>query len=157
MSFRHELLDTIGGFRTGIGRNGSLPVGCEETEFCIRGSQHWPNKIWLNKSDVKVHHQVPSSRVCWGYFLRRCFYEGKSKALVTLYVGKEDGLASERRYAFRVLPKGIINGIIDTITFKDLSGFVRALAILVGLATTAAGYIRESISILLSPTSRVMT
>ncbi|HET7094259.1 MAG TPA: glycosyltransferase family 2 protein, partial [Thermomicrobiales bacterium] len=37
MSFRRCVLEAVGGFRSGIGRIGALPVGCEETELCIRG------------------------------------------------------------------------------------------------------------------------
>src|SRR5688572_30210695 len=36
MSFRREVFSSVGGFRNGIGRIGTLPVGCEETELCIR-------------------------------------------------------------------------------------------------------------------------
>ena len=36
-SFRREAFDVAGGFRSGIGRSGGKrPLGCEETEFCIR-------------------------------------------------------------------------------------------------------------------------
>ncbi len=37
MSFRREQFDVVGGFRSDIGRGaGKRPLGCEETEFCIR-------------------------------------------------------------------------------------------------------------------------
>ncbi len=42
-SFRREAFELAGGFRNGIGRSaGSRPLGCEETEFCIRLSQRCP-------------------------------------------------------------------------------------------------------------------
>ena len=129
MSFRREIFDTVGGFQSSLNgyritdykqsltnnqRIGSShPAGCEDTEFCIRVGQNWPQKILLYKPEAKVHHKVPCSRVHWKYFLRRCYYEGRSKALLTLYVGSRDGLASERKYIFHVLPKGIIKGIIN--------------------------------------------
>jgi cellulose synthase/poly-beta-1,6-N-acetylglucosamine synthase-like glycosyltransferase len=40
MSFRREVFQQVGGFRSGIGRIGLRPVGCEETELCIRLNQH---------------------------------------------------------------------------------------------------------------------
>jgi hypothetical protein len=56
-------------------------------------------------------------------------------------VGARDGLASERNYTFRTLPKGIGRGIIDFIARRDLGGLGRMLAIMAGFAATASGYI----------------
>ena len=36
MSFRREPVAALGGFVSGIGRIGRIPLGCEETELCIR-------------------------------------------------------------------------------------------------------------------------
>ena len=36
MSFRSEVLTGVGGFNTALGRQDTLPLGCEETEICIR-------------------------------------------------------------------------------------------------------------------------
>ncbi len=42
MSFRTAELRRIGGFREGIGRIGAVPLGCEETEACIRLAREFP-------------------------------------------------------------------------------------------------------------------
>ena len=42
MSLRRDVLRRVGGFRTGVGRVGRLPSGCEETELCIRAAQRIP-------------------------------------------------------------------------------------------------------------------
>jgi len=42
MAFRAALVREVGGFREGIGRVGTRPTGCEETELCIRLRQRWP-------------------------------------------------------------------------------------------------------------------
>ena len=39
MSFRREVFERIGGFAEEIGRIGKNPLGCEETELCIRARQ----------------------------------------------------------------------------------------------------------------------
>ncbi len=49
---------------------------------------------------------TPADRATWRYFLSRCWSEGRSKAVVTDLVGRTDGLASERSYVSRVLPRG---------------------------------------------------
>ena len=82
-----EVFEVVGGFRTEIGRIGTLPMGCEETELCIRASQHWPKKVFLYEPQARIHHNIPSSRASWRYFRTRCFAEGLSKATVTRYVG----------------------------------------------------------------------
>jgi glycosyltransferase involved in cell wall biosynthesis len=36
MSLRRDVFGMVGGFRTDVGRVGTRPLGCEETELCIR-------------------------------------------------------------------------------------------------------------------------
>jgi glycosyltransferase involved in cell wall biosynthesis len=141
MSFRREVFEAIGGFRNGIGRVGTHPVGCEETEFCIRANQRWPQSVLLYESRARVQHRVPTSRACWDYFRARCYAEGLSKALVSRSVGTRDGLASERTYTFRTLPRGVIRGLADVAFHRDPTGLARAGAIVAGLATTTTGYL----------------
>jgi hypothetical protein len=99
MSFRRSVLDVAGGFRDGIGRVGTDPVGCEETELCLRVLAHDPSAVLLHDPRARVAHRVPADRAAWSYFWRRCWSEGKSKALVTQAHGATRGLSSERAYA----------------------------------------------------------
>lgn len=138
--FRREVFEVVGGFRSGIGRVGSLPMGCEETELCIRASQYWPQKVFLYEPQARIHHRIPSSRTSWRYFRSRCFAEGLSKAAVAHYVGAKDGLATERTYIGRTLLRGITRGVRDGILHLDVKGFARAAAIAAGLTITVAGY-----------------
>jgi glucosyl-dolichyl phosphate glucuronosyltransferase len=140
MSFRRCVLETIGGFRSGIGRIGALPVGCEETELCIRGRQRWPDGIWRFEPRARVVHTVPAHRARWEYFRSRCYAEGRSKALVARLVGAGDGLSSERSYTRRTLTTGIGRSLAAA-TRGDLAGPARAAAIVGGFAVTASGYL----------------
>ncbi|MBI5566629.1 MAG: glycosyltransferase family 2 protein [Chloroflexi bacterium] len=140
MSLRREVFQQIGGFRSGIGRVGTRPVGCEETELCIRLNQQQPHSVLLYEPRSRVCHRVPKSRSSWRYFSTRCYAEGLSKALVARFVGANDGLSSERTYAFQTLPRGVARGIFDVIQRGDWSGFARAAAITIGLLLTTAGY-----------------
>jgi glycosyltransferase involved in cell wall biosynthesis len=142
MSFRRELFEGVGGFRNGIGRVGKRPVGCEETELCIRASQNWPEKKFIYDPQAKVQHRIPASRASWAYFRSRCYAEGLSKALITKLVGAEKGLNSERNYTLKTLPGGIGRGISDSLGRSDDSGLGRSGAILTGLAITVFGYIK---------------
>jgi O-antigen biosynthesis protein len=145
MSFRRSVFEVVGGFRAGLGREGQNASGCEETELCIRAVQHWPTKNLLYVPTARVYHQVPASRASWRYFQRRCFGEGRAKAFVAQSVGRRDGLSSERNYVTRTLPRGVYCGLLD-FTRGDLSGMVRAAAIIAGFAITSVGYIAGALS-----------
>jgi len=146
MSFRREVLDTVGGFRTEVVSAGPRHAGaCEETELCIRARQRWPQGVILYQPQASVSHRVPSSRTSWRYFCWRCYVEGLAKADVARYVGAKDGLASERTYTLRTLPQGIVCGLSDALFHRRLAGFARAGAIVVGLALTTTGYLVGSI------------
>jgi glucosyl-dolichyl phosphate glucuronosyltransferase len=145
MSFRREVFDEVGGFQSGIGRLGTRPLGCEETELCIRVRQRWPEKTLFYDPRAVVHHQVPASRGQWRYFRSRCYAEGLSKALVSQFVGAGDGLASERTYTMRTLPRGVASGVRDSVLQRNAVGVARAAAITSGLAITTTGYLMGSI------------
>jgi glycosyltransferase involved in cell wall biosynthesis len=138
--YRREVFEVVGGFKHDIGRVGTRPMGCEETELCIRAKQHWPEKVFLYEPGARIHHRIPTQRASLRYFRSRCYSEGISKALVTHYVGAKDGLASERAYTLRTLPRAVIRGLMDGFLRLDLAGFLRAGAIIAGLMMTIAGY-----------------
>ena len=142
MSMRRELFDAVGGFTHGIGRIGTIPLGCEETEWCIRVRQRFPELEFLYAPRAVVQHRVASGRDRWQYFMRRCWAEGRSKARVSQLVGAGDALRSEKTYARRVLPQGIVDGLTGGVQ-GDTAGFARAAAIAAGVSITGAGYLRE--------------
>lgn len=146
MSFRKELLAACGGFRTGLGRVGTRPLGCEETEFCIRAIQARPDEVLLYKPSASVAHRVPATRARWRYFFSRCYSEGLSKAYVKQFVGSKDGLASEWQYTLNTLPSGILRGLTDTLFRADLGGISRAAFIVAGLMSTTLGYLAVQLS-----------
>lgn len=145
MCIRREVFKAVGGFRNEVGHKGSVPFGCDETELCIRANQRFPKGMFIYEPRSVVHAKVPASRAQWRYFCKRCYAEGRSKARVSRLVGAKDGLASERKHAFRTLPQGVLRGIGDAVFRRDLTGLARAVAIVAGLAVTVTGYILETI------------
>lgn len=141
MSFRREVFAEIGGFDPSVGRVGANPVGCEETELCIRAGSRWPSTRIVHEPRARVRHTVPAGRGTWRYFRARCFAEGRSKAQVTRLSGSRAGLASERRYTARVLPAGVIGRLGAAITSRRLGPIAGAGAIVGGLGFTVAGYL----------------
>ena len=135
MSARRDAVVRAGGFSEGIGRVGTRPVGCEETDLCIRLAQAGPGTRVVYEPAARVHHRVPAARLSWAYFRARCLAEGLSKSLVAARVGSADALASERTHALKVLPVAMLRALAD-------GAPQRSLAIASGLFLTTAGYAR---------------
>jgi glycosyltransferase involved in cell wall biosynthesis len=139
MAVRRDAFEELEGFRSDFGKQGDRAEP-EETEFCLRASERWPDRVWLYRPPAEVAHKVPPRRAEWSYFVTRCWYEGRGKARLLHYARRSHALASEKRYVRVVLPRGIVRGVGDAIVRRDVSGLARAGAIVAGLAITAAGY-----------------
>ncbi|MGY0063155.1 glycosyltransferase family 2 protein [Streptomyces sp. LZ34] len=140
-SFRREAFELTGGFATGIGRDADKrPLGCEETELCIRLARARPGAVLLIDDRAVIHHKVPPARERFAYFRTRAYAEGLSKALVARSVGAQAGLSTERRYTTRVLPAGVARGLRDALLGRP-GGAGRAGAIVAGVAAAASGYV----------------
>ena len=143
---RRDIFAKVGGFRNGLGRIGTRPLGGEETELSIRAKLQWPDHIFLYEPHARIHHRVSPSRTTFRYFLSRCYSEGLSKRAISQVVGMQHGLASERSYVMRSLPLGVLRGLSDAVWHRDFSGLLRACAIVAGLFATVAGYLRGMVS-----------
>lgn len=161
MSVRRQVLLAVGGFRESFGCNHNNTTkggthsglkwlqhhaGDEETEFCIRIAQQRLDSTWLYTPQAIIRHRVPPQRTRWAYFLWRCYDEGLGKAMLVRLRGAQAGLSSERAYAFKALPKGVVRGLTDVFRHRDLTGLARAGAIAAGLTTTVAGYLMGTVS-----------
>jgi glucosyl-dolichyl phosphate glucuronosyltransferase len=143
-SFRRDIFQVAGLFHTEIGRSDAKrPLGCEETEFCIRLTQRSPRSVLIFEPHAAIRHLVPAARCRFSYFVSRCFAEGLSKAQVTASVGAGAGLSSERRYASRTLPLGVASGLGSALR-GDVWGATRAAAIIAGLGAATFGYVAGS-------------
>jgi glycosyltransferase involved in cell wall biosynthesis len=140
---RAEFLE-IGGFRAGFGKVGNRPEP-EETDLCIRANQHFPGRTFVYDPAVRVRHRVPHERANLRYFVSRCFNEGLGKASMVRTVGPRDGLAAERIYTTRTLPRGVGRGLKEVVTGRDRGGGARSAAIVAGLGITTAGYARGTL------------
>jgi len=140
MSFRCTVLEDCGGFSSMLGRVGATPLGCEETELCLRIGQRHPDGILLYEPAAAVSHKVPSKRAEWRYLRSRCYAEGLSKAMVARLAGQSRALASERSYVRSTIPRGIWRCLTDAPGGR-LSGAMAALTMVIAVAMTTAGYL----------------
>lgn len=139
MSFRRDLFSEVGGFHSEIGRVGTRPVGCEETEFCLRIGRAHPQSSIVYEPSAAVVHSVPASRGTWGYFVRRCYGEGLSKAVVASLAGRADALRTERGYVARTVARGVAASL-RAAARGDLTALGRAARMVVGTSAAAIGY-----------------
>jgi len=142
MSLRRSVFGEIGGFRSEVGRVGSVPVGGEETELFLRLRAQRPGDRVLLDPSAAVSHHVSADRATPRYFLRRCYHEGLSKAVVTRLAAAPKSLDSEQSYAMRVLPRAVIREV----TSPQRGGRRRAAMIVAGLVVTTAGYLRGAVA-----------
>jgi glycosyltransferase involved in cell wall biosynthesis len=140
MSFRRDVIRDLGGFHEHMGRVGTTPLGCEETELSIRAAARFPRgKILILPRSV-VLHQVPKSRTTFRYFMARCWAEGRSKALVSTLAGPSSALASERSYITKTLVSAVRKEIYPAV-HGDSGAARRVASIIIGLMTTTSGYV----------------
>jgi GT2 family glycosyltransferase len=146
MAIRRRVFVSVGGFTSGIGRVGSTPLGCEETELCIRYTEQFAGERFVLARSSVVHHLVPASRLTWKYFRTRCWAEGISKAAVSTLVGSGSGLSSERRHVVRALPLEIGRSV--RMLARDPRSASRRIALMVmGTLIAAAGLLRGHVAL----------
>lgn len=141
MSLRREIIDAVGGFRTGLGRVGDNAAGCEETEYCIRARELFPDGVIYLEPDAIVHHSITPERAAWRYFIRRCRAEGKAKAALVGLVGRDTGLSSESSYVKSTLTAGLRREFGAALR-GDAGGALRGFAICAGTFAAASRYAR---------------
>ncbi|WP_328666719.1 glycosyltransferase [Streptomyces sp. NBC_00322] len=136
MSFRRAEVVSAGGFRTDLGRVGTRPLGCEETELCLRIAARRPDAVLLYEPAAAVRHHVPETRTTWAYFRSRCYAEGLSKALVARHSGSRAALASERTYLRSTIPQAFVR----TLRPGRPGALGTFAALTAGVCATVAGY-----------------
>jgi GT2 family glycosyltransferase len=140
MAFRADVFETAGMFNPAIGRLGSLPLGCEETEFCLRVARAVPGARISLIGGAKIDHHVPAGRATASYLLRRCYFEGISKALVRR-LGDDRSLDTERTYLRHALPARMKVGARRALKGHLADGLGPIAAMLGAVGAAGAGYL----------------
>jgi GT2 family glycosyltransferase len=138
MAMRADVFATAGLFGEDLGRVGTVPYGCEETELCIRASAT-PGSLILFEPASMVRHRVTPQRTTWSYLWRRCYAEGISKAAVVARTTRRAGLSTETTYTTHVLPRGVAREL-RTLPQRGSRAAAGAAAIVTGLVVTLVGY-----------------
>lgn len=136
MAFRRDAVLSVGGFNLDTGRVGTIPLGGEETDLCIRIRQADPSARIVLEPRADVRHHVTAGRVTWAYLRRRSFYEGVSKAALSRQLGASDSLSSESAYLRRDIPRAALREL----RWVGRGGAGRLAALVTAVVATVAGY-----------------
>lgn len=100
MSFRQKVFETVGIFKSSVGRNGGKLFGGEETELCLRICEQFPSATVIYDPEAVVFHRIPRNRANVRYMIKRAFYGGLSKAMVrnSAKLNPENALLLYRSY-----------------------------------------------------------
>jgi len=140
MSMRRTVFDVAGTFDESIGRIGRVPLGCDETELCIRLSQRIPGARVVFVPEALVHHRVTEARTTWHYLWSRSYAEGLSKALIGRLIGNSDATSVERAYVSNTLPSAMRRELGRGLRGRA-SGWRGAAGITLALSITGWGYL----------------
>ena len=141
MAVRRDVFASVGGFRDGFGKLGdrSRP---EDTDLCLRMGQVGR---WMYAPQAVIDHPVEPERTTFGYFLRRCFHEGRGKVQLARLLDGRRSLSSERDYLRKTVPQAILRGLSGTLRGQGAAHAARSGAVLAGVAAAAAGGAIESV------------
>jgi glycosyltransferase involved in cell wall biosynthesis len=98
MSFRKDVFERAGVFDSNIGRFGKKLLSGEEPELSLRVLGKMPGSKIIYDPSAVVYHRIDDSRNSFRYLLKRSFYEGLSKALMSSKQSLSKTLSTEDNY-----------------------------------------------------------
>ncbi len=143
MAVRRETFLAVGGFRVGFGKLGNRNRP-EDTELCLRMSGTGGG-YWMYVPDASIRHRVPAATSTFGWFLRRCYAEGRGKVQMAGLHDKAETLGTERDY-LRSLPKAVVRHLALAGRGAGLDHALRAGGVLAGVAAAGFGGAIETMS-----------
>jgi len=145
MSFRTDIFDKIGYFKTDIGRTAKKLISGEETEFSIRILEKCSMSRIVYDPSAIVYHRVPRARVNLKYLMQRSFYGGFSIALIlnSMRSNKMNVLSVEDRY-LKYLLKVSIPSRLKRI--HNIENILQLSALLTSLFLVLVGYLLGRLS-----------
>lgn len=138
MALRRQMILEAGGFASDLGRIGTIPLGGEETEICMRYARQHPEARFVLARRSMVRHHVVATRLTTRYFARRCYAEGLSKAAIAALAGGVGSLGAERRHAATAMPRELVRSLL-ALPREGVPAARRAGLVALGAAATLAG------------------
>ncbi|MEV4757064.1 glycosyltransferase [Micromonospora sp. NPDC049559] len=138
MAVRRDVFSAVGGFRESFGKvaDRNRP---EDTELCLRMTAASGGGRWWFVPDAVVDHAVSEARARFGYFVARCWSEGRGKVAMARLDSHRESLGSERDYLRRTLPRAVVRGLGDALRGRGAAHAARAATVLTGIAVAGLG------------------
>ena len=136
MGFRSDVFNRIGFFKENIGRFGKTLLAGEEAEISMRIIKQYTEDSIIYDPLSIVYHRVPESRTKLSYVLRRSFYEGVSKSIISKTCGNT-GLSTENSYLKYLLTKAIPKKLKY---FYDPKNIVQLFVLVMSSGAVGIGY-----------------
>jgi GT2 family glycosyltransferase len=92
MAVRRDVFEAVDGFRDGFGKIGDR-ARPEDTDLCVRMARA-SGGHWMYVPDAVIDHPVPPERTTFGFFLARCFSEGRGKVEMARLLGAKAARAA---------------------------------------------------------------
>ena len=143
MVVRRDTFLSVGGFRTGFGKLGSQNRP-EDTELCLRMSALAGGR-WMYVPGAIIRHEVPASSATFGFFLRRCYAEGRGKVAMAGLLDGAQSLGSERAY-LRSLPRAVLRNLAAATRGRGAHHALKAGGVLAGVAAAGVGGVVETVT-----------
>ncbi|MCA2214361.1 glycosyltransferase family 2 protein [Jidongwangia harbinensis] len=144
MVVRREAFQAVGGFRTGFGKLGDQNRP-EDTDLCLRMSAE-TGGCWMYVPGAVIRHEVPADRTTFGFFLRRCYAEGRGKVQMAGLLDDTHDLGTERDYLRRTLPRAVGRGLAAAGRGRGVAHALRAGSVLAGVGAAGFGGAVESLA-----------
>jgi GT2 family glycosyltransferase len=144
MAVRRDAFRAVDGFRDGFGKLGDR-ARPEDTDLCLRLGR--TGGRWMYVPGAVVDHPVEAARGRFGFFVRRCFHEGRGKVQLARLLPGQRSLTSERDYLRHTVPHAVLTGLSRSLRGGGAAPAARAVAILAGVAAAAAGGALEALAV----------
>jgi len=134
MSFRSMVLEELGGFNEDLGRIGDRQVQGEETELAVRMYEQYDQRMWYIPT-AKVGHKVFGYRTDRLWLLKRAFWQGYSKRVMSTFVDDTGSQESDflKDLTVEFAPQRLVQLIKEpSIKKLDQLGMLVALTVAVG-------------------------
>ncbi|WP_067500921.1 glycosyltransferase family 2 protein [Actinoplanes sp. TFC3] len=143
MVVRRDAFLAVGGFRVGFGKLGSMNRP-EDTELCLRMSAV-EGGHWMYVPDAVIRHDVPATHSTFGFFLRRCYAEGRGKVAMAGLLDGSQSLGSERSY-LKSLPLAVVRNLGAAARGRGVDHVLKAGGVLAGVAAAGWGGVVETVA-----------
>jgi GT2 family glycosyltransferase len=133
MLVRRDAFLAVGGFRTRYRSTGGPDR--VDAGLCARMSA-LTGGLWMYVPGAVIRHEVPAARSTFGFFLRRCYAQGRGTVATA-------GLRREGDY-LRSLPKAVLRHLAAATRGRGAHHALRAGGVLAGTAAAGLGIIVEA-------------